>query len=59
MLMDSFLSCINVLIFLFPLKTLQYTESNGRATHKIFCVPDVKNKKSLNPILYYIANVLG
>ena len=22
--------------------------------HQIFCVPDVKNKKSFNPILYFI-----
>ena len=26
--------------------------------HQIFCVPDVKNKKSLNPILYFIASFL-
>ena len=31
---------------------------NVRATHQIFCVPDVKNKKSLNPILYYIITFL-
>ena len=24
--------------------------------HQIFCVPDVKNKKNLNPILYFIAS---
>ena len=45
------LSCINVFIFFFP-QTLQYTEW---ATHQIFCVLDVKNKKSLNPNLYFIA----
>ena len=32
---------------------------NGWATHQILSVPDVKNKKSLNPILYYTANFLG
>ena len=26
--------------------------------HQIFCVADVKNKKSLNPILYFIASFL-
>ena len=29
---------------------MQYTEW---ATHQIFCVPDVQNKKSLNPIIYF------
>ena len=24
--------------------------------HQIFCIPDVKNKKSLNPILNFIAS---
>ena len=24
--------------------------------HQIFCAPDVKNKKRLNPILYFIAS---
>ena len=25
--------------------------------HQIFCVPDVKNKKNLNPILYFMAKL--
>ena len=29
---------------------------NRPAPQQIFCVPDVMNKKSLNPILYYIEN---
>ena len=49
-----FLSALNLFIFLFPC-TLQYTKW---AMHQIFCVPDAKNKKSLNPILYFIASFL-
>ena len=47
-----FLFGVNLFIFLFSLP-LQYTE---RPMHQIFCVPDVQNKKSLNPILYFIAS---
>ena len=48
-----FLSCVNLFIFVFP-QTLRYTEW---ATHQKLCAPDVKNKKSLNPKLYFTAGI--
>ena len=54
--MDSYIFSIlyKRIHFSLPLNTA--TQNGWLATHQIFCVPDVKNKKSLNPILYFIAS---
>ena len=41
-------------------ETLQYTEWAGNTPNMLpkYCVPDVKTKKSLNRILYYIVDFL-
>ena len=49
-LIDSYIFSILYKLILFPL-TLQFTEW---VTHLIFCVPDVKNKKSLNCQPYFM-----
>ena len=51
------LSCINLFISLLkPCNTIH--RMDNPATHQIFCVLDVRSKKSLNPNLYFIASFL-
>ena len=53
-MIDSYIFSIwyKVIYFSLPLNPA-YTEWS---MCQIFCVPDVKNKNSLNPVLYFIAN---
>ena len=43
---------IKLFIFFLPLNTERYRMNNA----PIFCVPDLKKKKSLSPILYFIVS---
>ena len=55
-LMDSYIFSILYKRIHFSLPLNPANTQNGRGTHQIFCVPDVRNKKSLNPILCHIPN---